>query len=58
MTADRITLPKGRANLAIVAERAGVSAMTVSRSINQPGKVADATRKKVEAALDALGQFC
>jgi len=55
VTADRITLPKGRANLAIVAERAGVSAMTVSRSINQPGKVADATRKKVEAALDALG---
>lgn len=29
--------------------------MTVSRVINQPGKVADETRRRVEAALDALG---
>ncbi len=47
--------PKGRANLIKVAEHAGVSAMTVSRVINQPGKVADETRQRVEAALDALG---
>ena len=38
-----------------VAKHAGVSAMTVSRVINQPGKVAEATRKKVQAAVDILG---
>lgn len=44
-----------RANLMAVAKYAGVSAMTVSRVLNQPGKVAEATRKKVQAAVDALG---
>lgn len=43
------------ASLTSVAEHAGVSAMTVSRVLNQPNKVADATRQKVEASLDALG---
>lgn len=55
MADDIRKTPDSRANLAKVAERAGVSSMTVSRVINQPGKVADTTRAKVEAALDALG---
>lgn len=38
-----------------VAKHAGVSAMTVSRVLNQPAKVAEATRKKVQAAVDTLG---
>lgn len=38
-----------------VARRAGVSAMTVSRVLKAPHKVAPATRAKVEAAVAALG---
>lgn len=38
-----------------VAERAGVSAMTVSNVINGTGKATDATRARVRAAIDALG---
>jgi LacI family gluconate utilization system Gnt-I transcriptional repressor len=55
MATDTGDMIKGKANLIRVAEHAGVSAMTVSRVINQPGKVADATRQRVEAALEALG---
>lgn len=38
-----------------VAERAGVATMTVSRVINNSGYVSDATRAKVEAAIEELG---
>ena len=41
--------------LAAVAERAGVSPITVSRVIRLPGLVAAKTRLRVEAAMDALG---
>jgi len=44
-----------RANLMDVADHVGVSAMTVSRALNQPEKVADATRERIEAAIEALG---
>lgn len=37
-----------------VAERAGVSAATVSRVINDSGQTADATRERVQEAIDAL----
>src|SRR5262245_14012622 len=38
-----------------VAARAGVSAMTVSRVLNQPARVAPATRQRVEQAIRELG---
>ena len=38
-----------------VAARAGVSAMTVSRVTNSPGRVAKATRQRVEQAIEELG---
>jgi LacI family transcriptional regulator len=38
-----------------VAERASVSAMTVSRVINHPARVAPATRARVEQAIHELG---
>ena len=46
----------GRAQVTIkdVAERAGVSLMTVSRVVNGQGRVKDSTRDKVEAAISAL----
>lgn len=43
------------ANLTSVAELAGVSAMAVSRVRNQPNKVSEATKQKVEASLNTLG---
>jgi len=41
--------------LSAVAERAGVSAITVSRVVRLPGMVAPQTRAKVEAAMRELG---
>src|SRR5690554_6253795 len=38
-----------------VAAVAGVSAITVSRVINQPDKVSDLLRRQVQAAIDSLG---
>jgi LacI family transcriptional regulator len=38
-----------------VAARAGVSAMTVSRVLNQPARVAPTTRQRVEQAIRELG---
>lgn len=38
-----------------VADHVGVSAMTVSRALNQPDKVAEATRERVQEAIEALG---
>ncbi|MFN2221907.1 MAG: LacI family DNA-binding transcriptional regulator, partial [Candidatus Promineifilaceae bacterium] len=37
-----------------VAERAGVASMTVSRVINNSGYVSEATRARVEAAIEEL----
>lgn len=38
-----------------VAVKAGVSAITVSRVINQPEKVSEPLRRQVQAAIDSLG---
>jgi LacI family gluconate utilization system Gnt-I transcriptional repressor len=45
----------GRTTLAAVAELAGVSAMTASRALSQPGLVSETARARVEQAVDALG---
>lgn len=42
-------------NINDVAQEAGVSAMTISRYFNHPGKLAPATRKRVEEAVAQLG---
>lgn len=47
-TKDRVTIYQ-------VAKAAGVSLATVSRVINNNGSVTEATRKKVEATINALG---
>jgi LacI family transcriptional regulator len=44
-----------RPTVADVARRAGVSAMTVSRVVNNDSRVLPATRAKVDAAIAALG---
>ncbi len=46
---------KGDVTLDIVAEIAGVSAITVSRAINKPEKVAPKTRERVEQAIAKTG---
>lgn len=38
-----------------IAKKANVSAMTVSRVINNSGKTKESTRKKVEQAIKELG---
>lgn len=38
-----------------VARLAGVSTASISRALNEPGKVAAATRKRIEDAIDVLG---
>ena len=38
-----------------VAKLAGVSTASISRALNEPGKVAEATRKRIEEAIDQLG---
>ena len=43
-----------RARIQDVAEKAGVSMMTVSRVLNQDKKVSDKTREKVMAVVDQL----
>ncbi|UOD31803.1 LacI family DNA-binding transcriptional regulator [Massilia violaceinigra] len=45
----------GKATLAAVAARAGVSAMTASRALNQPERVSDAVRERVGLAVAELG---
>ena len=45
----------GRATLEQVAVRAGVSTMTASRALSQPRLVSDATRARVEQAVQELG---
>ena len=41
--------------LADVARLAGVSTASISRALNEPDKVAEATRKKIETAIETLG---
>ena len=45
----------GRATLADVARHAGVTAMTVSRTLREPGKVSADTAQRVHMALQATG---
>jgi LacI family gluconate utilization system Gnt-I transcriptional repressor len=47
--------PRARPRLREVADRARVSTMTVTRALHAPHKVADATRRRVEAAVRDLG---
>lgn len=46
---------RNRVTLVDVAEAAGVSAITVSRVVNQPDKVSEPLRKKVQEVIDMLG---
>ena len=45
----------GAVRMELVAERAGVSTITVSRVLNHPDKVAEETRERVWAAIKATG---
>ena len=48
--------PKPNApTLADVAKLAGVSTASISRALNEPDKVAEATRQKIQSAIDTLG---
>ena len=47
-------LLRKRANLRDVARASGVSVATVSRVLNTPAKVSEATRRQVQEAIDAL----
>lgn len=62
MTVTRASPPRkprssrtGRATMADVAERVGVSAMTVSRAFKTPDRVADSLRERIQAAARDLG---
>ncbi len=54
MASDRVNEVK-KLTLIDVAAAAGVSAITVSRVINQPEKVSDVLRQQVQKAIDNLG---
>jgi LacI family gluconate utilization system Gnt-I transcriptional repressor len=54
-TATRRRRTHGSVRMELVAERAGVSTITVSRVLNQPDKVAKDTRTRVWAAIEATG---
>lgn len=45
----------GRVTLTAVAERAGVSAISVSRYFNQPAQLSDDLRERIGAAVEELG---
>lgn len=55
MTTRRSNHMKGDITLDIVAKIAGVSAITVSRAINKPDKVAPKTMEKVKEAIERTG---
>ncbi|MEQ1954117.1 LacI family DNA-binding transcriptional regulator [Mesorhizobium sp. CN2-181] len=45
----------GRPTIADVAKLAGVSAISVSRALREPGRVSDELRRQIEAAVETLG---
>ena len=45
----------GKPRIEEVATRVGLSAITVSRALRRPEKVAPATRARIMAAVEALG---
>ncbi|MDQ6435539.1 LacI family DNA-binding transcriptional regulator [Mesorhizobium sp. LHD-90] len=45
----------GRPTIADVAKLAGVSAISVSRALREPGRVSDELRRQIEAAVESLG---
>ena len=53
--ARKTKTPSDRPTLVDVAREAGVSAITVSRTIRSPGIVSDKARRKVEEAIRRLG---
>lgn len=53
--AAAVPFPDGVPRLQDVARRAGVSTATVSRCLNEPGKVSPGTRERVMAAVRELG---
>jgi LacI family transcriptional regulator len=55
MESGRGPVPHGHVTLMQVARRAGVSAQTVSNAVNNPERVAPATRERILAAVDELG---
>lgn len=55
MTRDAIQLHNKAPTIETVANRAGVSTMTVSRVLRGTNKVADSTRQRVESAMRELG---
>lgn len=55
MTKSRARRTSNRVTLQDVARQARVSAITVSRTLRSPERVAEATRSKVEAAVRKLG---
>lgn len=55
MPRDNDRLPKSQPTMADVAERAGVSTMTVSRALKKGGSISEKTRGKIMAAVDELG---
>lgn len=54
-TSRRSRKGHGRVTLHEIAEAAGVTRITVSRYLRQPGVVAAATAEKIQAAIDQLG---
>lgn len=55
LSEERVTARGGAARLRDVALAAGVSVKTVSNVVNGTARVADATRDRVQQAIDALG---
>lgn len=47
--------PKGSVRMREIAERAGVTAMTVSRALRTPDKVSPSTLERIRNAIDELG---
>ncbi|MET9312455.1 MULTISPECIES: LacI family DNA-binding transcriptional regulator [unclassified Kribbella] len=52
---NRGPAPHGHVTLVQVAQRAGVSAQSVSNALNNPDRVAPETRKRILAAVEELG---